>query len=38
MGFERRMKGAPEMEHLPLKRLRQKAMRGGGSFTGDPGR
>ena len=32
------MKGALGMEHLTLKRLRERASRGGASFTGDPGR
>jgi len=36
--FERRMKGALGMDHLTLKRLRERASRGGASFTGDPGR
>ena len=34
MGFERRMIGAPEMEHLTLKRLRETASRGGLFYWG----
>jgi len=32
------MKGVLGMKHLTLKRLRERASRGGASSTGDPGR
>jgi len=36
--FERWMKEALGTEHLSLKRLCGRGLRGGSSFTGDPGR